>query len=54
MSENTVIASVIAISIVECTALVLGYDGAILTAVVGVLAGLGGYRYAQYRAKRRG
>jgi len=46
------IAAIGGIVIVEVVALLLGHNGYILTGVVGALAGLGGFRYAQHRAKR--
>jgi len=51
-SDIVVVAAICAIAIVEVSALVLGYDGAILATVIGSLSALGGYRFAQARARR--
>ena len=43
MGEYKAEAAIIGLTVCECVALYLGYDGAILGAVVIALAGLGGY-----------
>lgn len=56
MSENTIIASILAIAFIVGTALLMGHDGALVVGSVGTLAGLGGlaggYTLARHRAKR--
>jgi hypothetical protein len=45
------IAAICVIGLCEVTALVMGVDGILLTATVGTLAALGGFRFAQHRER---
>ena len=50
MRDSTIItlAAMVAITLIEiCAMVILGIDGVLLGAVVGALAGLGGYRLAK-------
>ena len=48
--DNTKLA-MLCITAIEVCALMLGIDGALLSTVVAVLAGLGGYSYAKAQRK---
>jgi len=48
--DNTKLAMVL-IAVIEIVALLKGIDGALLSTVVAVIAGLGGYSYAKAKGK---
>lgn len=48
--DNTKLAMLL-IAVIEIIALLMGIDGALLSTVVAVIAGLGGYSYAKTKGK---
>ena len=48
--DNTKLAMVL-IAVIEIVALFMGIDGALLSTVVAVIAGLGGYHYGKEKGK---
>ena len=51
MRSNIIITAIIAIVIIECFALYLGYNGVILSAVLAMIAGLAGWTAPQLKIK---